>query len=65
MPEPLIEVGDHVTVGKGTLTWEVLEIESSRMRNDYYRAVILKSGRSDRLRGDWYGNLTLHTKGSK
>ena len=54
-----IEVGDYVTVGLGTLTWEVLVI------NEKFKLAKLKSGFSGRRQWQALDSLKLHTKGRK
>lgn len=56
-----IEVGDWVTTFTGKVHWFVYKIES---RIDPL-GVVLRSGHTNRIRRDTYGNLTLFQKGKK
>lgn len=60
--EQVIEPGDHVTVGNGTLTWEVLQVRhNERHGQPYY---VISSGNYGRTKRGLLTGLKVHTKGT-
>jgi len=64
----VIGKGDYVTVGNGTLTWEVVNDPGWYFRGpdkeDGIWAVLIRSGQSGREQIEPLRNLTLYQKGN-